>query len=70
MLLEIFFEGNIFIGGDGPEDTLSFEGDIESDLIPDVTGTYNIGPTTQRWGDVHVGSMIRLNDIVVDNTIL
>ena len=66
---DISFDGNIFIGGDGPEDTLSFKGDIESDLIPDVTGTYNIGSTAQRWGDVHVGSMTGLNDIVVDNTI-
>lgn len=66
---DISFDGNIFIGGDGPEDTLSFQGDIESDLIPDVTGTYNIGSNTQRWGDVHVGSMTGLNDIVIDNTI-
>jgi len=66
---DISFDGNIFIGGDGPEDTLSFNGDIESDLIPDVTGTYDIGSNTQRWGDVHVGSMTGLNDIVVDNTI-
>jgi hypothetical protein len=66
---DITFDGNIFIGGDGPEDTLSFNGDIESDLIPDVTGTYDIGSNTQRWGDVHVGSMTGLNDIVVDNTI-
>jgi len=43
------FDGNIFIGGDGPEDTLSFNGDIESDLIPDVTGTYDIGSNSQRW---------------------
>jgi hypothetical protein len=66
---DITFDGNIFIGGDGPEDTLSFNGDIESDLIPDVTGTYDIGSDSQRWGDVHVGSMTGLNDIVVDNTI-
>lgn len=66
---DISFDGNIFIGGDGPEDTLSFQGDIESDLIPDVTGTYNIGSNTQRWGDVHVRSMTGLNDIVIDNTI-
>lgn len=66
---DITFDGNIFIGGDGPEDSLSFNGDIESDLIPDQTGIYDIGSDAQRWGDVNVGSMTGLNDIVVDNTI-
>ena len=66
---DITFDGNIFIGGDSQDDTLSFEGDIESDLIPDQTGIYNIGQTDQRWGQVNVQSMTGLNDIVVDNTI-
>ena len=66
---DITFDGNIFIGGDSPDDTLSFQGDIESDLIPDQTGTYNIGETGKRWGQVHVQTMTGLNDITVDNTI-
>jgi hypothetical protein len=66
---DITFDGNIFIGGDGQDDTLSFEGDIESDLIPDQTLTYNIGQNDQRWGQVHVQTMTGLNDITVDNTI-
>jgi len=66
---DITFDGNIFIGGDSQDDTLSFEGDIESDLIPDQTGIYNIGQTDQRWGQVNVQAMTGLNDIVVDNTI-
>jgi len=66
---DITFDGNIFIGGDSQDDTLSFEGDIESDLIPDQTLTYNIGQNDQRWGRVEVRSMTGLNDITVDNTI-
>ena len=66
---DITFDGNIFIGGDSQDDTLSFKGDIESDLIPDQTLTYNLGQDNQRWGQVHVQSMTGLNDIVVDNTI-
>ena len=66
---DITFDGNIFIGGDSQDDTLSFEGDIESDLIPDQTLTYNIGQNDQRWGQVHIQTMTGLNDITVDNTI-
>ena len=66
---DITFDGNIFIGGDSQDDTLSFVGDIESNLIPDQTLTYNLGQDDQRWGEVHVQSMTGLNDIVVDNTI-
>lgn len=66
---DITFDGNIFIGGDSQDDTLSFEGDIESDLIPDQTSTYNIGQNDQRWGRVEVKEMTGLNDITVDNTI-
>lgn len=66
---DITFDGNIFIGGDGSEDTLSFQGDIESDIIPDQTLTYDIGETGKRWGQVHVQTMTGLNNITVDNTI-
>ena len=66
---DITFDGNIFIGGDSQDDTLSFQGDIESDLIPDQTLTYNIGQNNQRWGQVHVQTMTGLNNITVDNTI-
>lgn len=66
---DISFDGNIFIGGDGAEDSLSFEGDITSDLIPDVTGTYDLGETGKRWGQMHLQSMPDLQDVVVDNTI-
>jgi hypothetical protein len=66
---DISFDGNIFIGGDNPDDTLSFKGDIESNLIPDQSLTYNIGANTQRWGEAYISTMTDLNNITVDNTI-
>ena len=66
---DISFDGNIFIGGDGAEDSLSFEGDITSDIMPDATSTYNLGETGKRWGQMHLQSMPGLQDVIIDNTI-
>jgi len=66
---DISFDGNIFIGGDGAEDSLSFDGDITSDLMPDATSTYNLGETGKRWGQMHLQSMPGLQDVIIDNTI-
>lgn len=43
--------GNIFVGN-ADTDNVSFVADINSNLIPDVTETYNIGSTTKRWNQV------------------
>ena len=66
---DISFDGNIFIGGDGAEDSLSFEGDITSDIMPDATSTYDLGETGKRWGQMHLQSMPGLQDVIIDNTI-
>ena len=66
---DISFDGNIFIGGDGAEDSLSFDGDITSDLMPDQTSTFDLGETGKRWGQMHMQSMPGLQDVIIDNTI-
>ena len=66
---DITFDGSVFLGGDGPEDSLTVGADIDSNLIPDVTSTYDLGETGKRWGQVHLASMPGLTDVTVDNTI-
>ena len=66
---DITFDGSVFLGGDGPEDSLTVGADIDSNLIPDATSTYDLGETGKRWGQVHLGSMTGLTDVTVDNTI-
>ena len=66
---DITFDGSVFLGGDGSEDSLTIGADIHSNLIPDVTGTYDLGETGKRWGDVRLASMPGLNDVTIDNTI-
>jgi hypothetical protein len=42
------FDGTITIGNQST-DTISFVADLDSDLIPDVDNTYNIGSLSRRW---------------------
>ena len=66
---DITFDGSVFLGGDGAEDSLTVGADIHSNLIPDVTGTYDLGETGKRWGQVHLGSMTGLTAVTIDNRI-
>ena len=61
-------DGDIILG-DADTDTITFNGEIASDIIPDVTNTYNLGSATKRWDEVFVrnfnASNINTNSISV-----
>ena len=40
--------GKLIIGDSG-SDTVSFEAEISSSLVPDVNGAYNLGSNTNNW---------------------
>ncbi|MGY8867139.1 MAG: DUF1565 domain-containing protein, partial [Methylophagaceae bacterium] len=44
-------DGSITIGNDADDD-LSFAGELVSDIVPDVTATYDLGSTSRRWSNV------------------
>ena len=46
-------DGDIVLG-DADTDTITFNGEIASNIIPDVTDTYNLGSSTKRWNEVYV----------------
>lgn len=63
---DITFDGNILISGDDSnEDTISIGGEIDTDLVPDQTLTYNLGSDAQRWGHLYTGAMNDLNDVAI-----
>jgi hypothetical protein len=43
--------------GDANTDSIDFNADIASDIIPDVDNTYQLGTTTQRWKDLWVQNL-------------
>jgi hypothetical protein len=44
-------DGNITIG-DADTDNITFNAEINSDIIPDATNTYSLGSPTKQWQDV------------------
>ena len=44
--------GNIQLG-DQPTDTVSFTGEVSSDILPSTNNTYNLGSSTLRWKDIY-----------------
>lgn len=57
--------GNIVVGGntitgDSDTDSITFNADINSDMIPDADGIYDIGTLTKRWGNIY-GSTLTID---------
>lgn len=48
--------GNITLG-DANTDNVTFNADINSNLLPDTTNTYDIGSLSKKWKDLHVRSI-------------
>lgn len=60
--------GNITVG-DADTDTISFAADVISNIIPDVTNTYDIGSSTKEWKDIHLSGSARAGGIWLDGTL-
>jgi hypothetical protein len=62
-------DGNITIG-DTNTDNITFNADIASNIIPDVTETYNLGSPDKRWNNVYTGTLytdsVEVTDLAVD----
>ena len=63
--------GNVTVGGnitlgDENTDNITINAQIDSDIIPAVDNTYDLGSTTKAWAELHVGKAI-IDDIIIDN---
>jgi hypothetical protein len=52
---DITLDGNLIIGNVNT-DTISVIADFTSNLVPDVTDTYNLGTPEKRWDEIHVNT--------------
>ena len=55
-------DGNIVLGGnitigDASSDTVSFGGEVASDIIPSANNTYDLGSSTDKFAEVHATSL-------------
>lgn len=67
-------DGNVTIGGNitiGNEttDSVVINAGIKSDLLPEVTNTYNLGSSLLRWKDLYVSS-VNLADISFNDNVI
>ena len=44
--------GNITLG-DSDTDTITFQGDVTSDILPDISDYYDLGNDQKRWKEIH-----------------
>lgn len=67
--------GNISMGGDlifgtGPEtpDEISFDTQVQSNIVPDITNTYNLGSSDRRLGEIHTnllnGAAVEAGEVI------
>ena len=70
-------DGNITLGGnitigDQSTDTISFGGEVSSDIIPSDDNNYNLGSSTDRFAEIHgttiFGSISATNGVVSGST--
>ena len=66
--------GNVTIGGnitigDQTTDSVNIEARINSDIVPKLNDTYNLGTTIERWRQIFVNRLTADNIEIVDNKI-
>lgn len=55
------FNGNIDLG-DAITDTITFTGRVDSNLLPLIDSTYNLGSATNRWANIFTGDLHLRNE--------
>jgi hypothetical protein len=53
---DITFDGNIQLG-DNPTDTVTFAGELASDIVPSVTNTYSLGSASLYWKNLWANTL-------------
>ena len=63
-------DGNITLG-DADTDNVTFNAEVASDIIPDVTDTYSLGSATKRWDQVWADTVnadiVNADELILDS---
>jgi len=57
-------DGNISLG-DAATDTIQFVGEVNSDIIPSATNTYNLGSSVLQWNTLYANSLNISNTLTI-----
>lgn len=70
---DITFGGNLTLG-DTDTDSVDFESDVDSNIVPDQSSTYNLGSPTKKWLNLYSnflnGQRVEVDGISVSDTSL
>jgi hypothetical protein len=62
-------EGGTLTFGDADTDTVVFEADVGSDLIPNVDSTYDLGNTTHRFANAYIDDIVLTGNVVIGGVV-
>ena len=54
--------------GDASTDTVAFEAEISSSLIPDLDDTYDLGSSAKQWKDLYIDGTANVDAISIEKT--
>ena len=61
--------GNIVLG-DTATDNVVFNADVDSNVIPNTDGTYDLGSSTQEWKDLYVDGVAYIDTLQVHDSVV
>ena len=54
--------------GDAATDNVTINADVNSNIIPNTTGTYNLGSVAQKWGTVYADAIVGISNVTANIT--
>ena len=60
------FNGGTLTLGDANTDNIVFGGEVDSHIIPDDDGTYNLGSATKEWNNLFVDGTANIDALLAD----
>ena len=60
------FNGGTLTLGNADTDNIVFGGEVDSDIIPDDDGTYDLGSASKEWQDIFIDGTANIDTLVAD----
>jgi len=60
------FNGGTLTLGDANTDNIVFGGEVDSDIIPDDDGTFDLGSASKEWQDLFIDGTAKVDTLTVD----
>ena len=60
------FNGGTLTLGDANTDNIVFGGEVDSHIIPDDDGTYNLGSATKEWNNIFIDGTANIDALLAD----